>query len=249
MPLQDHFHPPLSQRRHWHSFHNAWATYIASDLNTKLPEGYFAEPNVQFGIEIDVATFQEADQEADQQNPDILPFPKSASEWMPPNPTQTIPFALTQEIAEISIFGTESGPVLAGAIELVSPANKDRPTERMAFVAKCETYLRQGIGVIVVDVVTVRRSNLQLALLERLTEEAVVPSAKESPASQSPLFAAAYHPIERNGKVYIDIWQEELAIGTELPQLPLWLRDGICLPVDLAGTYERTCREQRITVA
>ncbi len=59
MPLCDHFHPPLSTRRHWHAFHNAWATYIAADLNHRLPEGYFAEPNVQFGIEIDVAAFEE----------------------------------------------------------------------------------------------------------------------------------------------------------------------------------------------
>src|SRR5207237_2747385 len=50
MALQDHFHPPLSLRRHWHAFHNAWATYLSSDLNRQLPEGYFAEPNVQFGI-------------------------------------------------------------------------------------------------------------------------------------------------------------------------------------------------------
>ena len=59
MALLDHFRPPLSIRRHWHSFHNAWATYIASELNSKLPEGYFAEQNVQFGIEIDVAAFDE----------------------------------------------------------------------------------------------------------------------------------------------------------------------------------------------
>ena len=59
MALQDHFRPPLSVRRHWHAFHNAWATYISSDLNQRLPEGYFAEANVQFGIEIDVATFEE----------------------------------------------------------------------------------------------------------------------------------------------------------------------------------------------
>ncbi len=61
MTLQDHFGPPLGTRRHWHAFHNAWATYISSDLNGRLPEGYFAEPNVQFGIEIDVAAFEEAD--------------------------------------------------------------------------------------------------------------------------------------------------------------------------------------------
>lgn len=29
MALQDHFRPPLSTRRHWHAFHNAWATYPA----------------------------------------------------------------------------------------------------------------------------------------------------------------------------------------------------------------------------
>ena len=59
MALLDHFHPPLEGRRHWHSFHNAWATSIAAGLNQHLPQGYFAEPNVQFGIEIDVATFDE----------------------------------------------------------------------------------------------------------------------------------------------------------------------------------------------
>ena len=52
MPLMDHFHPPLSERRQWHAFHHAWATFLAADLNRQLPKGYFAEPNVQFGIEI-----------------------------------------------------------------------------------------------------------------------------------------------------------------------------------------------------
>ena len=59
MPLLDHFRPPLEGRRNWHGFYNAWATFIAFNLNARLPENYFAEPNVQFGIEIDVATFNE----------------------------------------------------------------------------------------------------------------------------------------------------------------------------------------------
>jgi len=32
-----------------------------------------------------------------------------------------------------------------------------------------------------------------------------------------------------------------------LPVLPLWLRGGLSLRVDLEATYERTCREQRIS--
>jgi hypothetical protein len=57
-PLQDHFHPPLSIRRHWHAFHNAWATYIASDLNARSPEEHFSEQDVQFGIEVEEWHFQ-----------------------------------------------------------------------------------------------------------------------------------------------------------------------------------------------
>jgi hypothetical protein len=60
--LLDHFHPPLSQRRHWESFHSAWATALADGLNEDwLPEGYFAEEMITVGgrVEIDVATFEE----------------------------------------------------------------------------------------------------------------------------------------------------------------------------------------------
>ena len=63
MPLRDHFHPPLSQKRHWESFHSAWATALVDALNEKwLPAGYFAEEMITVGgrVEIDVATFEEA---------------------------------------------------------------------------------------------------------------------------------------------------------------------------------------------
>jgi len=112
MPLQDHFQAPLSLRRHWQSFHNAWATYVSA-LNSQLPQNFFAEPNVHFGIEIDVATFG----------------------WDPPAPTATLPLALATDVVEIRVFSHAAGPVLAAAIELVSPANKDRPESRDAFVS------------------------------------------------------------------------------------------------------------------
>lgn len=240
MVLQDHFRPPLSVRRHWHAFHNAWATYIASDLNAKLPEGYFAEPNVQFGIEIDVAAFEEPLPEFDCPERVIcfpIDFPNN---WMSP-PAQSVPFLPVAETVQINIFNTEGGPVLAGAIELVSPANKDRSTHRGAFVSKCETYLRQGIGLVIVDVVTARKANLHNELLARLGGGSALLFDAE-------LYATAYRPIERNGNQYLDIWQEKLAVGSALPALPLWLRGEICLAVELNHIYDRTCREHRIAV-
>ena len=233
MPLQDHFHQPLSVTRHWHAFHNSWATYLSSALNRLLPAGYFAEANVQFGIEIDVAAFEEAGGNA------IAPSDSTA--WSPPAPTQTVPFAVVTDAVEVLIFRNEGGPTLAGAIELVSPANKDRPAHRDAFVSKCQTYLQQGVGVVVVDVVTGRRANLHNELLTRL----FVPEASHLNAD---LYAVAYRPVERDEQSSLDLWLENLAVGLPLPTMPLWLPGALCLPVELEATYERTCREQRLLV-
>jgi hypothetical protein len=232
MPLQDHFRPPLSARRHWHAFHSAWATYLSSQVNRYLPQGYFAEPNVQFGIEIDVASFEEANGVPSQWSGPV--------QWSPPAPLQTVPFAVITDFVEVTIFHTEGGPTLAGAIELVSPANKDRPEHRDAFVAKCQTLLQQGIGLLVVDVVTARRANLHTELMARLQ----VPNATLLNAD---LYAVAYHPVSREGEPHLDLWPVGLAVGQPLPTMPLWLRGGLSLPVELEATYERTCLEQRVT--
>src|SRR5207253_10850865 len=62
MPLRDHFHPPLTDRRPWESFHTTWAATLADALNHGiLPSGYIALEQVHAGpaIEIDVASFGE----------------------------------------------------------------------------------------------------------------------------------------------------------------------------------------------
>jgi len=229
MPLLDHFHPPLSDRRHWHAFHNSWATYLSSQLNSRLPEGYFAEANVQYGVEIDVAAFEE--QEA----------AGAGAGWVPPPPRETRPVELAGAVIEVGIFSRSGGPVLAGAVELVSPANKDRPAHREALVSKCATYLQAGVGLVLVDVVTERPGDLHRDLMARLGAGDVAPGAS--------LFASAYRPVERAGTPALDIWYEPLALGQPLPTVPLWLRGGLCLPVELEATYERTCVEQRVRPA
>jgi hypothetical protein len=236
MPLLDHFRPPLVLRRHWHSFHHAWATYIASDLNRCLPEGYFAEPNVQFGIEIDVAAFEETEFKPNM----VWPTNPVQASWTAPAPILTIPLPVITDVVEILVFEREEGPTLAGAIELLSPSNKDWPANRDALVSMCAAYIQQGVGLVVVDVVTHRHSHWHDELLKRLgwTEEMRL---------DADLSAAAFRPVERSGQTSLDIWQESLGFGLVLPRMPLWLRGNLCLPVDLEATYDRTCREHRIT--
>lgn len=226
MPLLDHFHLPLSGRRHWHSFHNSWATYLAADLNRQLPAGYFAEANVQFGIEIDVAAYEE---------PGTAP---ATGGWSPPAPTATVPFALVTDVVEVQVYAQEGGPRLAGAIELVSPRNKDRATAREAFVSKCVSYISETVGLIVVDVVTDRHANLHAEIVRRLGS----PGATAEPE----LYGAAYRRVERAGTPGVDLWVEALTVGRPLPTLPLWLPGGLALAVELETSYTRTCDEQRV---
>lgn len=247
MALQDHFHPPLSLRRHWHSFHNAWATYLSSQLNESLPEGYFAEANVQFGIEIDVATYEERDGRTALTGVsagDALSLQRTAaSEWTPSDPQCTVPITMLSESVEVNIYGSEGGPTLAGAIELVSPANKDRPANKDAFIAKCAAYAQGGIGLLIVDVVTDRRANLHDELLLHLA------TASPLQSHNTDLYAAAYRAVQKDESSSLDIWYEPLSVGKALPSLPLWLRGDLWVRVDLEASYERTCLEQRLAAA
>ncbi|MFO0966277.1 MAG: DUF4058 domain-containing protein [Gemmataceae bacterium] len=226
MPLLDHFHPPLSERRHWHSFHNSWATYLSSQLNALLPPGYFAEANVQYGVEIDVATFDEDGAS------------RGEAVWASPPAQVSYPFEPAGVVVEVGIFSRAGGPQLAGAVELVSPANKDRPAHREAFVSKCASYLHAGIGLVIVDVGAERPVDFHRDLLIRVVGV--------DPGPGPVLSGSAYRTVERDNAPVLDVWREAIELGQSLPTLPLWLRGGLCLPVELEATYQRTCIEQKV---
>ena len=241
MPLLDHFRPPLSQERHWESFHVAWSGAFADALNEELPPGYFAEEltHAGAGVEIDVATFESQSTavaaEAGAGGTATLP----TKVWSPPAPTLTIPTVFADDF-EVRVFASRTGPRLVAAIELVSPANKDRPETRRAFVTKCASYLHQGVSLIVIDIVTDRLANLHHDLMAQL----LAPSSSLAP--QTSLYAAAYRPVRREEKEEIDLWTATLALGQALPVLPLALNWELCLPIDLEATYMDACRRRRL---
>jgi hypothetical protein len=91
-----------------------------------------------------------------------------------------------------------------GAIKLVSPANKDRPAHRDGFTAKCQTCLQQGIGLMIVDVVTTLSGNLHNELMQRL-ELPIEPM-------QAELYAIAYRVAEVHERPHLEIWQESFTV-------------------------------------
>ncbi len=238
MPLLDHFHPPLSVQRHWEGFHSKWASSIVDQLNEQLPPRYFAEPHVRQGteVEIDVAAFEEQRiSSADAEHTATLV-------WSPALPTMTIPLdSAGFDVFEVQIINDEAGPRLVAAIELVSPANKDRPAHRPAFATKCAAYLQSGVCVMVVDIVTVRRADLHSELLDVFTTDAYESIQKTD------IYAAAYRTrCDVADEFALDVWIEPLNVGDALPTLPLWLSPFGAVPVDLEQSYVLTCQTLRI---
>jgi hypothetical protein len=88
---------------------------------------------------------------------------------------------------------------LRGAIELISPANKDREVSRRPW------------------------------------------------RSTTGLYAVAYRAVTARKSPRIEAWPERLALGEELPEMPLWLSLDLCVPVRLEESYLATCQSLRIS--
>jgi hypothetical protein len=241
VPLLDHFAPPLAPTRKWSSLHSAWINAIVGQLNgSLLPENYFAAPNVTMGgVEIDVATTRNGAPGHEGEGDG----PRTAG-WTPPQPAITVPidFTAVREF-EVRVFYGPGDPALVGVVEMVSPANKDRPSERRAFAAKCASYLHQRVSLIVVDIVTERRADLHAELVHLL--DLAAPAEWASPTGLS---AIGYRLAADNGEPRLQLWPAPLAVGSPLPTLPLWLGDDGPVPVDLEASYMAACRGLRIRV-
>ncbi len=243
MPLLDHFRAPIYPRHDWESFHARWAVALSDMLNGLLPPRYLAEVQIHIGrqVEADVAEFELTPSIYGQEgNGSQGGVAVGVQKWAPPAAVQTVDILFPDDI-EVQVFDMRESKRLVGVIELVSPGNKDRPEARRTFAAKCVAYLQRGIGLILVDIVTIRGDNLHHGVLELLgqAERSVLPV-------DTALYAAAYRPAHRGEKSQLDLWPTALALGERLPLLPLALRGAFFVPVDLEATYSEARQRCRL---
>ena len=142
---------------------------------------------------------------------------------------------------EVRVYDTESGRRLVAAVEIVSPANKDRPEHRRIFVAKCAGLLQNHVRVAIVDLVTSSTANLYGDLLAFFGQTNSFPVE-----AQSPLYAVSWRSKQRRSTLYLETWPQLLTLGQPLPTLPLWLSESLAVPLELEASYEETCRVLRI---
>jgi hypothetical protein len=238
MPLLDHFQPPLAEDCPWDSFHSAWANAMVLRLNQEvLPENYRAIPQVHFGarVEIDVATLR-VDEEVKATGNGA-----TTAVWAPPQAKLAVEVDFADQDTFEVLIRDQGRRRLVAAVELVSPANKDRPSHRRDFAIKCASYLQHRVSVVIVDVVTERRASLHAELMQLL--ELPAPMVE---AVTSPLYATAYCLREREDRHYLELWPESLALGAILPTVPLWIGEDAAVALDLEGSYVGACEALRI---
>jgi hypothetical protein len=244
MPLRDHFRPPLDDSRSWDELHGAWPTVIVMALNRSLPPRFVAAPRVHLGThaEIDVTAYETDAPDSDTAITGGDDRGVATAVWAPPQPTLDVAADLPeQDEYEVRVYDTQRHRRLVAAVEIVSPANKDRPEHRRLFVAKCAALLLQHVTVAIVDLVTTRQFNLYGDLLELIgqTDPSLVPQPP-------PLYAAACRWKRAGDSARLKTWAHALALGQPLPTLPLWLTDNLAVPLELEASYEETCRILRI---
>jgi hypothetical protein len=240
MPLRDHFHPPLDALLPWEGFHATWPVMIVARLRRQLPRRYLVLPRVHSGssVEIDVATFHD-----ERGTPASLGHGNGnvggvvTEAWAPPRPTLTVATDLpAQDVHEVRVYDEKSGRRLVAAVEIVSPANKDRAEHRQAFVSKCVGMLEELVSIVVVDVVTTRGANLYGELLAAIGQSDPV-LGRDSP----PPYAAACRFTKPQEQWLLQTWAFPLTIGQPLPTVPLWVADDLSVPLELEQTYEESC--------
>jgi hypothetical protein len=221
-----------------HDFHMAWAAELRRSLNEGLlPQGYYVLVEQHAGRSIaDVLTLHA--------NPEPL-----EPDWLPPDTggialanapprvqrRQTVEQTLLARRRSLAIRHV-SGHRLIALIEIISPGNKDRARHVDELIDKAASALERGAHVLLLDLFPPGPhdpSGIHGSLLQALQ------------ASPEPYVLVANAPLTLASYVagpQVDIDIEHLAVGSPLPEMPLFLRPDRYVNVPLEPTYQAAYR-------
>jgi hypothetical protein len=213
----------------FHAFHFYWIGSLSEALNGGgLPPDYFALPEQPIRGPI----------------PDVLTLQLKPGKRPPGGTDPAVGVAVAPPRARI-IRSTENGLYVRKAdritvrhrhgqvvavIEIVSPGNKGSQSALRAFVEKTADLIQQGVHLLVIDLFPPSKRDPQgihKAIWDEFEEDDfTLPPGK-------PLTLAAYDagPVKT---AYV----EPIAVGEDLPEMPLFLKPELYVPVPLEATYQ-----------
>jgi hypothetical protein len=223
----------------FHAFHTAWVTHLSEALNGGLlPSGYYALPEQHLGRSIaDVLTLHVSPATT-------TPAPTGdgglAVADAPPRVGRRLTASPAARARRRTIAVRHvSGHRVVALVEIVSPANKDRLAHVEDLVAKAASALAAGVHLLLVDIFPPGRHDpggIHGALWQQLDEE---PDGDDGgpPPPHSPLTLAAYAAGPE-----IEAYLAHVAVGDELPDMPVFLHRDRYVNAPLNPTYEAAFR-------
>ncbi len=221
----------------FHDFHHEWISTLKRALNQGvLPPDYYALAE-QFagGLGPDVLTLELGSRDQGDDAKGESGGPVGTLATAPPKARFTKSAemqAMARKRARIAIRHRSGHDVIA-VIELVSPGNKASRAGLRNFVAKAVELLERGVHLSVIDLFPPGRRDPQGIHAEIWSE--IEEDDFELPKDK-PLTIAAY-AAGTVKKAFI----EPVAVGDELPDMPLFLEPESYVQVPLESTYRTAC--------
>ena len=216
----------------FHDFHTRWITHLTEALNGGLlPEGYYAmSEQYGGGIVADIMTLRAP----------LPPAPPAGEGGIAVAETPPrVRHKLSLSDAAVAMRRTvtirhKSGHHVVALLEVVSPANKDRVSHVEDFVEKTVTALKQGVHLVLVDLIPPGAHDPQGmhgVIWDRLDGEPYLLPPGE------PLTLASY-VADRLPNAYL----EHLAVGSPMVEMPLFLDPDRYINLPLEATYQTAYR-------
>jgi len=212
----------------FHDFHNSWITELRNALNGGLlPNGFYAQGEQHAGqIQTDVLTLHA--ESAEPASDEIVAVLTSTSPQIG-RKVAASEAAFVRAMRRTLVIRHVSGHRIVALLEIISPANKDRPSSVADFAHKAESALRQGIHLLVIDLFPPGRHDpdgIHEVIWEAYRDET------NSPPPNKPLTLVSYS----SGRIP-EAYLEFFAVGDPLPSMPLFLDVHSHISVPLAETY------------
>jgi hypothetical protein len=227
MPLHD-----WKDDRGWDGVHLLWLAELLRSIQPCLPVDYRAYVGSVPALTVDTPNGR----------PDlhVRQWTDPPTAAAPPIPSTTAAEPDHEAVATFTfdpqraIHIDQDGQLIA-AIEIVSPRNKDRPASLNRYLRRCIGYLRQGIHLLLVDVLP-RPANFSFA------NELGVDLGFAQELCPLP-YAVSYRvgePVPEG--TIIAYWRRLMAVAQPLPVIPLALNVYQQIDIDLEHTYREAAR-------
>jgi hypothetical protein len=209
----------------YHAFHSSWIQEMHKALLKTLPPDYYCLPEQQAaGFGPDILTLKSDDEAASPATGGTATKTRPKTRYTVETPTE---FYLRKKRSVV--VRHVSGDRIVAMIELVSPGNKSAAHALRQFVDKANELLQQRIHLLIIDPFPPSKRDphgIHAAIFERIEDEPfALPPEK-------PMTLVSYECDDR-----VRGYLEPVAVGDELPDMPVFLLPGVSIDVPLERTY------------